>query len=102
MERPNRQALVQPAADTLHMQPGPQGEIGFGWGRSKRKLHTAAACRQEAARVYKLAAQGRIAPEDLGKAIFALGQIAKLAEMADLEKRLDELEALLAERKAQR
>lgn len=94
--------LMPRAPETIHVQPGPLGEIGFGWGRSKRKLHTAAACRQEAARIYKLAAQGRISPEDLSKGIFALGQIAKLSEMADLEKRLDDLEAALAERNARR
>ena len=93
--------LMPRAPETIHVQPGALGEIGFGWGRSKRKLHTAA-CRQEAARIYKLAAQGRISPEDLSKGIFALTQVAKLSEMADLERRLDELEAALAERKARR
>lgn len=70
---------------------------GLGWGKSKRKLHTVGACRQEASRIYHAAANGDIAPEDLSRAIYALDKIAQLVERADLEARLDALEALLEE-----
>lgn len=75
------------------------GEVGLGWGRAKRKLHDAASCRQEASRIYKLAAQGRIGVEEMSRGIYALGQIAKLAEQAELEARIASLEAALAARK---
>lgn len=68
-----------------------------GWGKSKRKLATVGACRQEAARIYHAAANGDIAPEDLSRAIYALDKIAALVERADLEARLDALEARLKE-----
>ena len=79
------------------MSPLPPA-AGWAWGRAKRKLATAADCRQEASRIYKLAAQGAIPPEDLSRAVYALTQIAKLAEQAELEARLAQLEALLAQR----
>ena len=79
------------------MSPLPPA-AGWAWGRTKRKLASAGDCRQEAARIYKLAAKGAIPPEDLSRAIYSLTHIAKLAEMAELEERLEALEALLAER----
>ena len=84
-------------AELERMSPLPPA-AGWAWGRAKRKLHGAGDCRQEAARIYKLAAKGAIPPEDLSRAVYALTQIAKLAEQAELEERIERLEALLAER----
>ena len=81
-------------AEIVRMSPLPPAE-GWAWGRAKRKLHGAGDCRQEAARIYKLAAQGQIPPEDLSRAVYALTQIAKLAEQAELEERIERLEAML-------
>lgn len=67
------------------------------WGKSKRKLSTVGACRQEAARLYHMAANGQIALEDLSRGVWALVQIAKLVEVADLESRVQHLEAILDE-----
>jgi hypothetical protein len=78
-----------------------QGDVlPVGWGKSKRKLDSVGACRMEAARVYHQAAAGKIPPEDLSRAIYALDKIARLAEVAELEKRVAQLEALLAQRPA--
>jgi len=66
-----------------------------GWGRSKRKLHSASDCRQEAARLYHMAAAGRVAPEDLSRGIYALDKISRMAEQAELEERIERLEAML-------
>lgn len=82
-------------AEIFRMSPLPPAQ-GWAWGRAKRKLHSAGDCRQEAARIYKLAAKGAIPPEDLSRATYALTQIAKLAEQADLEERIAALEAMLA------
>ena len=72
-----------------------------GWGKSKRKLATVGACRMEAARLYHMAADGKILPEDLSRGVWALVQIAKLVEGAELESRIAQLEAML-EQKASR
>ena len=69
--------------------------VELGWGRSKRKLHTTGDCRQEASRVYHMAAAGRMPPEDLSRAIYALDKISSLIERADLEDRVAQLEAML-------
>lgn len=69
-----------------------------GWGKSKRKLATVGACRMEAARLYHMAADGKILPEDLSRGIYALDKIARMAEIAQLEKRVQQLEALLEEK----
>lgn len=69
-----------------------------GWGKSKRKLATVGACRMEAARLYHMAADGKILPEDLSRGIYALDKIARMAEVAQLEKRVQQLEAVLAEK----
>jgi hypothetical protein len=66
-----------------------------GWGKSKRKLDSVRACRQEAARLYHAAAAGKVAPEDLSRGVYALTQISKMAEVAELEARVEQLEAVL-------
>ena len=71
------------------------GEVMAPWGKSKRKLQTVGACRQEAARIYHMAAAGRVAPEDLSRAVWALDRIARMAQAEQLEKRIEQLEALL-------
>jgi len=89
--------LKLPAAlppEVIQMRPLPPA-AGWAWGRAKRKLASAADCRQEASRIYKLAAQGAIPPEDLSRAVYALTQIAKLSEQAELEERVERLEAML-------
>ena len=69
-----------------------------GWGKSKRKLATVGACRMEAARLYHMAADGKIPPEDLSRGVWALVQIAKLVEVAVLERRLAQLESMLEDK----
>jgi hypothetical protein len=72
------------------------GEVmPVGWGRSKRKLDSVGACRQEAARLYHMAAAGRVAPEDLSRGIYALDKISRMAEVEALEERVAQLEAML-------
>jgi hypothetical protein len=76
-----------------------QGDVlPAGWGKSKRKLDSVGACRQEAARLYHAAAAGKVAPEDLSRGIYALDKISRMAEVAEMEARIERLEALLAER----
>lgn len=72
------------------------GEVlPVGWGKSKRKLDSVGACRQEAARLYHQAAAGKLAPEDLSRGVWALVQIGKMAEVEALEARVAQLEAML-------
>lgn len=91
-----RQTVKTPAEI---IQLSRSGEVvTHGWGRSKRKLHTVGHCRQEASRVYHLAAKGQIPPEDLSRAIYALDRIARLCEIEELERRVAALELALAAR----
>lgn len=73
------------------------GKVAPGWGWPKRKLATAGDAKTEIARVYRLAAKGEITPEDMAKAVWALERFARVAEMADQERRIEELERALAE-----
>jgi len=56
-------------------EPLPPAKVHAGWGRAKRKMD----------------------PEDLKASIWACRQIADLAERAELERRIEELEQKLAE-----
>ena len=79
----------------LAREPAPQ-LVQVGWGKSGRRLRTVGDVRHEAARLYRRAAQGLIPPEDLSRGIYALVQLGKLIEQADLEERVEQLEAMLA------
>jgi hypothetical protein len=48
--------------------------------------------KRELGRVYRAMKSGEIAHEDGTKRAFVLGQLGKVIEMADLERRIDELE----------
>jgi hypothetical protein len=89
---------VSVPAEIVHLARSGGGEVVRGWGRSKRKLATVGHCRQEAARLYHMAAAGKIPPEDLSRGIYALDKISRMAEVADLEARLEYLEGLLLTR----
>jgi hypothetical protein len=91
--------LREPKTPPEIVQLARSGDVmPIGWGRSKRKLASVGACRQEAARLYHQAAAGRIPPEDLSRGIYALDKIARMAEIAELEARVEQLEAMLAEK----
>jgi hypothetical protein len=78
-------------------QPVPPVQLHAGWGNGKRKMHNAGACKSEMARVYKRAAAGMMDTEDMKAAIWALRQIADVAERAELEAKISKLEAKLAD-----
>lgn len=78
-------------------QPNPLVKVHDGWGRAKRKMDSAGAVKTEMARLYKRAAAGHLHPEDLKAGIWALRQIADVAERAELEAKIAQLEARLVE-----
>lgn len=95
-----------PVSDTPRLQivpPAPQGEVlapgqvAPGFGQAKRKMATAGDARQELARVYKRAARGEISVEDLARLTYSLERFAKIAELADAERRIADLEARVEE-----
>ena len=93
--RPKLEILpAQPATTGLPQGPNrpPQHP---GWGRPGRKLVTIADARRELARVYRRAACGDVAPEDLSRATYALQNLAKTAEMELTEERIMRLEKAL-------
>ncbi len=55
-------------------------------------LKTADQVRLEMARVYRDARQGRLDVQDGAKLVFMLGQIGKMIELSDIEKRIEALE----------
>ena len=94
-QRPKLEILpAQPA--TSGLPQGPDRAPRFaGWGRPGRKLVTIADARRELARVYRRAACGDVAPEDLSRATYALQNLAKTAEMEITEERIMRLERAL-------
>lgn len=68
------------------------GQVAPGFGSAKRKMSTAGDARTELARVYKRAARGEITVEDLSRIVYALEKFAKVAELADAEQRIEDLE----------
>ncbi len=60
-------------------------------------LHDLEAVRREMARVYRDMRGGRIDTQDGTRLVYVLGQIAKVHEIAVLEKRLTDLEKLTDE-----
>ena len=78
-------------------EPLPPAKVHSGWGKAKRKMDTAGAVKTEMARLYKRAAAGLMDSEDLKASIWACRQIADLAERAELEAKIEALEAKLAE-----
>lgn len=77
-------------------EPEPSPRLHSGWGNAKRKMNSAGACKTEMARLYRRAAAGLLHPEDLRSAIWAIRQIAEVAEKEALEQKIDELETKLA------
>lgn len=68
-------------------------QVASGWGNGKRKMSGAGDARMELARVYKKAARGEITVEDMARITYTLERFAKIAELADAEKRIEALEA---------
>ena len=68
------------------------GQVATGWGNPRRKMHGAGHARSELARVYKKAAAGEITVEDLARITYSLERFAKIAELADAEGRIADLE----------
>jgi len=89
-DTPERLQIVPTAARGDVLAPG---QIAPGFGSAKRKMVTAGDARQELARVYKRAARGEIAIEDLARLTYSLERFAKIAELADAEARIEALEA---------
>ena len=92
---PKPEAATPAEIIALAREPAPQ-LVQVGWGKSGRRLRTVGDVRREAARLYRRAAEGLIPPEDLSRGIYALVQLGKLIEQADLEERIERLEAELA------
>lgn len=78
-------------------QPDPPVQLHAGWGAAKRKMNNAGACKSEMARIYKRAAAGMMHPDDLRSAVWTLRQIAEVAERAELEAKISNLESKLAD-----
>jgi hypothetical protein len=78
-------------------QPDPPVQLHAGWGSAKRKFASAGSAKTEMARIYKRAASGLMDTEDMKAAIWALRQIAEIAERAELENKISTLEAKLAD-----
>lgn len=78
-------------------EPLPPQQVHAGWGKAKRKMDTAGAVKTEMARLYKRAAAGLMDSEELKAAIWTCRQIAEIAEKAELEARIVELERKLSE-----
>ncbi|HEY3432999.1 MAG TPA: hypothetical protein VGK09_10675 [Rhodocyclaceae bacterium] len=55
-------------------------------------LHNLEAVRREMGRVYRDMRTGRIASQDGARLVYALGEMRKMFELCDLEKRIKELE----------
>lgn len=78
-------------------EPLPPAKVHAGWGKSKRKITSAGECKTEMARIYRRTAAGEMDAEDMKAAIWALRQLAEIAEKAELEARIVELERKLEE-----
>jgi hypothetical protein len=78
-------------------EPDPLPRLHNGWGRAKRKISTAGEAKTEMSRLYKRCAAGHLDPDDLKSAIWSLKQIADTAERAELEAKIEALEAKLDE-----
>ena len=87
-----RLQIVPPAARGDVLAPG---QVAPGFGQAKRKMTGAADAKQELARIYKRAARGEITVEDLAKLTYSLERFAKIAELADAEARIVDLETRL-------
>lgn len=73
------------------------GQVAPGWGVAKRKMTGAGHARSELARVYRKASAGEITVEDLAKITYALERFSKIAELADAEQRIAQLERRVEE-----
>jgi hypothetical protein len=78
-------------------EPDPLPRLHNGWGKAKRKISTAGEAKTEMSRLYKRCAAGHLDPDDLKSAIWSLKQIADTAERAELEAKIEALEAKLDE-----
>ena len=78
-------------------EPNPPVKVHSGWGKAKRKMDSAGAVKTEMARLYRRTAAGEMDSEDLKAAIWALRQIADVAERAELEQKIAQLERKLQE-----
>lgn len=78
-------------------QPDPPARVHDGWGKSRKRLDTAGAVKTEMARLYRRCASGEMHPEDLKAAIWSLRQMAEIADKAELEARIADLERKLRE-----
>ena len=78
-------------------EPNPPAKIHEGWGRAKRKISTAGSVLSEMGRLYRRCAAGHMHPEDLKAGIWSLRQMYDIAERAELEQRITQLEKRLAE-----
>lgn len=66
--------------------------------RRSLDLETVRGCRLEAAQLYKLVKRGKLQPEAATKMVWHLRQVAELVVIGELERRVDELTALNAQR----
>ncbi|MEI4196602.1 hypothetical protein [Roseovarius sp. E0-M6] len=79
------------------MRGNPPAKVHDGWGKSKRKITNAGECKTEMARIYRRTAAGEMDAEDMKAAIWALRQMAEIAERAELEAKIARLEQKLSE-----
>ena len=97
MTKRSKLEIVSPRAEHGYPQrPAREPEFS-GWGRPGRRLKTVGDIRHELSRVYRQAAVGVIAPEELSRATYALTALGKLAETEQHEQRIADLECLLTQ-----
>lgn len=89
--------IVETRADHGYPQRPARAPEFPGWGRPGRRLKTVGDIRHELSRVYRQAAVGAIAPEELSRATYALTALGKLAEVEQHEQRIADLECLLTQ-----
>ena len=81
-----------PVTQTARGEVLAPGQVAPGWGAAKRKMHGPGDARMELARVYRRAARGEITVEDMARIVYSLEKFAKVAELADAEQRIADLE----------
>mgnify|MGYP003430302272 CR=1 FL=1 len=88
MTRPKTTINPAPIVDAIELLPVPTPPIN---------LHDFDAVRREMSRVYRDMRSGRIDTQDGTRLVYALSQIAKLHEIVEIERRVNELERLTNE-----
>ncbi len=90
------------ASGTEIVNPAPGAELSSSLPPRGSDLKTIDDVRVEMARVYRDMRAGRLETADGTKLAYVLGQIGKLIEAGEIEKRLEALEGVLTSRKVRK